>query len=197
MWPDGKPLHTGLPAKVISERLGHATAGFTLQTDTHVIPGMDESTADLVDHGVADRGTDRLLRHAASGGGTSYLLGHTSRRSGNRVPCVKKRRINQHESGTHMSSRHNATPTASDEHRGSPASGLSISAWSRPQPVSLTVGNQQVIGHALAERGGRDGRQILVSLNGGHLSWVAAQRVRPCPPPQTQPTDPHHAPNRD
>jgi hypothetical protein len=95
-----------------------------------------------------------------------------------------------------MSNRHDATPTASNEHRGSPANGLSVHAWSRPHRVSLTVGSQQVIGHALAERGGRDGHQILVSLNGGHLTWVAAQRVTPCPPPQTQATGPHHAPNR-
>ena len=34
-----------VPAKVISERLGHATAAFTLQTYAHVIPGMDEDAA--------------------------------------------------------------------------------------------------------------------------------------------------------
>ena len=33
---------------MISERLGHATAAFTLQTYTHVIPGMDEQAADRV-----------------------------------------------------------------------------------------------------------------------------------------------------
>ena len=41
-------LKAGVPPKVISERLGHATAAFTLQTYTHVIPGMDESAADTV-----------------------------------------------------------------------------------------------------------------------------------------------------
>lgn len=41
-------LKAGIPAKVISERLGHATAAFTLQTYTHVIPGMDELAADTV-----------------------------------------------------------------------------------------------------------------------------------------------------
>jgi integrase len=41
-------LKAGIPAKVISERLGHATAAFTLQTYTHVIPGMDESAASTV-----------------------------------------------------------------------------------------------------------------------------------------------------
>ena len=41
-------LKAGVPAKVISERLGHATAAFTLQTYTHVIPGMDEAAANSV-----------------------------------------------------------------------------------------------------------------------------------------------------
>jgi hypothetical protein len=38
----------GIPAKVISERLGHSTAAFTLQTYTHVIAGMDEAAANSV-----------------------------------------------------------------------------------------------------------------------------------------------------
>ncbi len=41
-------LLAGVPPKVISERLGHATAAFTLQTYTHVIPGMDEKAANSV-----------------------------------------------------------------------------------------------------------------------------------------------------
>lgn len=41
-------LKAGIPAKVISERLGHATAAFTLQTYTHVIPGMDQMAADAI-----------------------------------------------------------------------------------------------------------------------------------------------------
>lgn len=41
-------LKAGIAPKVISERLGHATAAFTLQTYTHVIPGMDQAAADLV-----------------------------------------------------------------------------------------------------------------------------------------------------
>ena len=35
---------------MISERLGHSTAAFTLQTYTHVIPGMDALAADTVAH---------------------------------------------------------------------------------------------------------------------------------------------------
>jgi len=41
-------LQAGVPPKVISERLGHATVAFTLQTYTHVIPGMDQTAADSV-----------------------------------------------------------------------------------------------------------------------------------------------------
>ena len=41
-------LKAGIPPKIISERLGHATAAFTMQTYTHVIPGMDEAAASTV-----------------------------------------------------------------------------------------------------------------------------------------------------
>ena len=41
-------LLAGVPPKVISERLGHATVAFTLQTYTHVIPGMDQAAANQV-----------------------------------------------------------------------------------------------------------------------------------------------------
>ena len=34
-----------MPPKVISERLGHSTVAFTLQTYAHVIPTMDEQAA--------------------------------------------------------------------------------------------------------------------------------------------------------
>ena len=39
-------LKAGISPKVISERLGHSSAAFTLHTYTHVIPGMDEMAAD-------------------------------------------------------------------------------------------------------------------------------------------------------
>jgi hypothetical protein len=46
-------LCAGVPVKVISERLGHATPAFTLQQYAHVIPGMQaeaaQQVADLVD----------------------------------------------------------------------------------------------------------------------------------------------------
>jgi integrase len=41
-------LKAKVPAKIVSERLGHANVAFTLQTYTHVIPGMDQEAADQV-----------------------------------------------------------------------------------------------------------------------------------------------------
>lgn len=41
-------LQAGIPAKVISERLGHATVAFTLDVYSHVVPGMQEDAADRI-----------------------------------------------------------------------------------------------------------------------------------------------------
>jgi integrase len=41
-------LAAGVPAKVISERLGHATIAITMDTYSHVIPGMDAAAANAV-----------------------------------------------------------------------------------------------------------------------------------------------------
>jgi hypothetical protein len=41
-------LKAGISAKVISERLGHASVAFTLQTYSHVIAGMDREAAATV-----------------------------------------------------------------------------------------------------------------------------------------------------
>jgi integrase len=35
----------GVPAKVVSERLGHANIAITMDTYSHVLPGMDELAA--------------------------------------------------------------------------------------------------------------------------------------------------------
>jgi integrase len=35
-------LAAGIPAKVMSERLGHSTVSITLDTYSHVLPGMQE-----------------------------------------------------------------------------------------------------------------------------------------------------------
>ena len=38
-------LAPGIPAKVMSERLGHAKVGITLDLYSHVVPGMQEKAA--------------------------------------------------------------------------------------------------------------------------------------------------------
>ena len=42
-------LRANVPAKVVSERLGHATTGITLDTYSHVLPGMQEEAAGKLD----------------------------------------------------------------------------------------------------------------------------------------------------
>jgi hypothetical protein len=53
-------LKAGIPAKVVSERLGHANITITLDTYSHVLPGMDAAAANLV--------ADLILGSGASAG---------------------------------------------------------------------------------------------------------------------------------
>ena len=39
-------IKAGVPVKVVSERLGHAKAAFTIETYQHVLPGMQEAAAE-------------------------------------------------------------------------------------------------------------------------------------------------------
>jgi integrase len=41
-------LAAGIPAKMISERLGHATIAITMDTYSHVLPGLDAEAAATV-----------------------------------------------------------------------------------------------------------------------------------------------------
>jgi integrase len=41
-------LAAGIPAKVVSERLGHANIAITMDTYSHVLPGLDEQAAGQV-----------------------------------------------------------------------------------------------------------------------------------------------------
>jgi integrase len=41
-------LAAGIPAKIISERLGHANIGITMDTYSHVLPGLDAEAATAV-----------------------------------------------------------------------------------------------------------------------------------------------------
>ena len=38
-------LMSGIHPKIVSERLGHATVAFTLDTYSHVVPGLQEAAA--------------------------------------------------------------------------------------------------------------------------------------------------------
>jgi len=42
-------LKAGVPVKVVSERLGHATTSITMDVYAHVLPGMQEEAAATVD----------------------------------------------------------------------------------------------------------------------------------------------------
>ena len=45
-------LKAGVHPKLVSERLGHASIGITLDTYSHVMPGMQEAAAELIDVGL-------------------------------------------------------------------------------------------------------------------------------------------------
>ena len=47
-------LKAGVHPKVVSERLGHASIGITLDTYSHVMPGMQEEAAEKIDAGLRE-----------------------------------------------------------------------------------------------------------------------------------------------
>jgi integrase len=49
-------LAAGVPAKVVSERLGHANIAITMDTYSHVLPGLDEQAAGQVARLILDAG---------------------------------------------------------------------------------------------------------------------------------------------
>jgi integrase len=57
-------IKTGVPAKVVSERLGHARSAFTIETYQHVLPGMQADAArtfeTLIAPGVLSRSGTRV-----------------------------------------------------------------------------------------------------------------------------------------
>ncbi len=48
-------LKTGTHPKIVQERLGHASIGVTLDTDSHVAPGLQEAAANRFDELVTPR----------------------------------------------------------------------------------------------------------------------------------------------
>jgi integrase len=52
--PRSPPLsRAGVHPKVVSERLGHSSVGITLDTYSHVLPGMQQDAVRLVDAALA------------------------------------------------------------------------------------------------------------------------------------------------
>ena len=45
-------LKAGIHPKVVSERLGHASISMTLDTYSHIMPGMQEEAAEKIDAGL-------------------------------------------------------------------------------------------------------------------------------------------------
>jgi hypothetical protein len=70
-------LKAGISAKVISERLGHASVAITLQTYGHVIPGMDRDAAVTV--------ADLILSSTQKGPGT-VIPGPSANKTANNGP---------------------------------------------------------------------------------------------------------------
>ena len=50
-------LKAGVPLKVVSERLGHATPAFTMAVYQHVLPGMQAEAAEVFAELIASRDT--------------------------------------------------------------------------------------------------------------------------------------------
>ena len=46
-------LKMGVHPKIVSERLGHANIGITLDTYSHVLPGLQEAAAEAFEQGLA------------------------------------------------------------------------------------------------------------------------------------------------
>ena len=49
-------LQAGTPIKAVSERLGHAKTGITLDTYAHVLPDMQDRAVDAIDAALFQRG---------------------------------------------------------------------------------------------------------------------------------------------
>jgi hypothetical protein len=79
-----------VPAKVVSERLGHAAIAITMDTYSHVLPGLDEQAASQVARlilGAGDSGAVReqtvSIRPSAAGG-----LSRPDRKDAGRRGCA-------------------------------------------------------------------------------------------------------------
>ena len=46
-------IEQGIHVKVLSERLGHASVAFTMDTYAHLLPGLQQQAADAIDRSLA------------------------------------------------------------------------------------------------------------------------------------------------
>jgi len=68
--------------KVVSERLGHASIGITLDTYSHVMPGMREEAAEKIDAGLRRALAGQLRSRASHPDSDGSGGAHVSLRSG-------------------------------------------------------------------------------------------------------------------
>ena len=59
-------LKAGIHAKVVSERLGHANIGITLDTYSHLLPGLQEDAAERFDRIIENDNSGRKLEASVS-----------------------------------------------------------------------------------------------------------------------------------
>lgn len=52
-------LQQGIHPKIVSERLGHSSIGITLDTYSHVLPGLQEAAAKRFEEGLQAPATER------------------------------------------------------------------------------------------------------------------------------------------
>ena len=55
-------LRAGVHPKVVSERLGHASVNITLDTYSHVLPGLQEAAAEAIDRALDEPATVEQAR---------------------------------------------------------------------------------------------------------------------------------------
>jgi integrase len=59
-------LKAGVHPKIVSERLGHSSVAFTLDTYSHVVPGLQEAAALKFDETLARPGANELVSKATA-----------------------------------------------------------------------------------------------------------------------------------
>ncbi|MBE0481465.1 MAG: site-specific integrase, partial [Dehalococcoidia bacterium] len=62
-------LQQGVHPKIVQERLGHATIAVTLDTYSHVLPGLQEAAAMAFEKGLQTRPVSDLLAKGSAEGG--------------------------------------------------------------------------------------------------------------------------------